>query len=65
MAPLENGHVNGLNGDALLPTASMASLRFSDIPDAIDIPASSFDSEVEVSLLDLPEDPTELAHCGE
>ncbi|KAJ5216523.1 uncharacterized protein N7498_002930 [Penicillium cinerascens] len=60
MAPLENGHANGLNGDALPPTSSMASLRFSDIPDAIDIPASSFDSEVEVSLLDLPEDPTEL-----
>ncbi|KAJ6127520.1 Tetratricopeptide TPR2 [Penicillium sp. IBT 18751x] len=60
MASLENGHANGLNGDALPPTASMASFRFSDIPDAIDIPASSFDSEVEVSLLDLPEDPTEL-----
>ncbi|KAJ5693375.1 Tetratricopeptide TPR2 [Penicillium macrosclerotiorum] len=54
MAPLENGQANGLNGD------SVAALRFSDIPDAIDIPASSFDSEVEVSLLDLPEDPTEL-----
>jgi RNA polymerase-associated protein CTR9 len=56
MAPLENGHANGLNGE----TAPMTTLRFSDIPDAIDIPASSFDSEVEVSLLDLPEDPTEL-----
>ncbi|KAJ5910984.1 uncharacterized protein N7473_000287 [Penicillium subrubescens] len=56
MAPLENGHANGLNGE----TATTTTLRFSDIPDAIDIPASSFDSEVEVSLLDLPEDPTEL-----
>ncbi|KAJ5641539.1 hypothetical protein N7490_005539 [Penicillium lividum] len=42
------------------PPSSMDNLRFADIPDAIDIPASSFDSEVEVSLLDLPEDPTEL-----
>ncbi|KAJ5584056.1 uncharacterized protein N7459_003856 [Penicillium hispanicum] len=60
MAPFENGHANGFNGDTLPSTSSLASLRFSDIPDAIDIPASSFDSEVEVSLLDLPEDPTEL-----
>ncbi|KAJ5080983.1 hypothetical protein N7456_013693 [Penicillium angulare] len=60
MASLENGHANGLNGDTNPPTSSLAALRFSDIPDAIDIPASSFDSEVEVSLLDLPEDPTEL-----
>lgn len=60
MAPLENGHANGLNGDPLPLPSSLANLRFSDIPDAIDIPASSFDSEVEVSLLDLPEDPTEL-----
>lgn len=57
MAPLENGHANGLNSETTTPTST---LRFSDIPDAIDIPASSFDSEVEVSLLDLPEDPTEL-----
>ncbi|KAJ5232010.1 Tetratricopeptide TPR2 [Penicillium chermesinum] len=42
------------------PPSFLDNLRFSDIPDAIDIPASSFDSEVEVSLLDLPEDPTEL-----
>ncbi|KAJ5095112.1 hypothetical protein N7532_007403 [Penicillium argentinense] len=60
MAPLENGHANGLTEDSLPATSSLANLRFSDIPDAIDIPASSFDSEVEVSLLDLPEDPTEL-----
>lgn len=57
---LENGHANGLNGDTLPPPSSLDNMRFSDIPDAIDIPASSFDSEVEVSLLDLPEDPTEL-----
>lgn len=60
MAPPENGHPNGLNGDNIPLPSSLATLRFSDIPDAIDIPASSFDSEVEVSLLDLPEDPTEL-----
>ncbi|CAI7657781.1 unnamed protein product [Penicillium pancosmium] len=60
MASLENGHANGLNGDSLPSASSLPNLRFSDIPDAIDIPASSFDSEVEVSLLDLPEDPTEL-----
>ncbi|KAJ5081367.1 hypothetical protein NUU61_009631 [Penicillium alfredii] len=60
MASLQNGHANGLNGDTLPSTSLPDSLRFSDIPDAIDIPASSFDSEVEVSLLDLPEDPTEL-----
>ncbi|OQE32054.1 hypothetical protein PENSTE_c001G08519 [Penicillium steckii] len=60
MASLENGHANGLNGDSLPPAHPLPNLRFSDIPDAIDIPASSFDSEVEVSLLDLPEDPTEL-----
>lgn len=60
MLSFENGHANGLNGDALSSTTSTVFRRFSDIPDAIDIPASSFDSEVEVSLLDLPEDPTEL-----
>ncbi|KAJ5144173.1 uncharacterized protein N7515_002960 [Penicillium bovifimosum] len=60
MAPFENGQTNGLNGDAA-PAASYSSyVRFSDTPDAIDIPASSFDSEVEVSLLELPDDPTEL-----
>ncbi|KAB8232149.1 putative RNA polymerase II transcription elongation factor (Ctr9) [Aspergillus alliaceus] len=38
----------------------LANLRFSDIPSAIDIPASTLDSEVEVSLEGLPDDPTEL-----
>lgn len=60
MASLENGHANGLDSATNPLTSSMAAMRFSDIPDAIDIPASSFDSEVEVSLLDLPDDPTEL-----
>lgn len=57
MAALENGHANGLNG---LNEDSPANARFSDIPSAIDIPASTFDSEVEVSLEELPDDPTEL-----
>ncbi|KAJ6094620.1 hypothetical protein N7467_002133 [Penicillium canescens] len=60
MAPLENGHSNGLNGDPISSASPLSNIRFSDIPDAIDIPASSFDSEVEVSLLELPDDPTEL-----
>ncbi|OQE18392.1 hypothetical protein PENFLA_c021G04057 [Penicillium flavigenum] len=60
MAPLENGQTNGLNGDTVPSVSPLNNLRFSDIPDAIDIPASSFDSEVEVSLLELPDDPTEL-----
>lgn len=57
MAALENGHTNGLNGDSYPSTLNQ---RFSDIPSAIDIPASTLDSEVEVSLEGLPDDPTEL-----
>ncbi|KAL4787791.1 hypothetical protein BJX76DRAFT_345295 [Aspergillus varians] len=60
MASLQNGHSNGISGDSLPITASLANLRFSDIPSAIDIPASTLDSEVEVSLEGLPDDPTEL-----
>ncbi|GAD97942.1 RNA polymerase II transcription elongation factor (Ctr9), putative [Paecilomyces variotii No. 5] len=60
MAPLQNGYGNGLNGEDLASPASIANFRFSDIPSAIDIPASTFDSEVEVSLEELPDDPTEL-----
>ncbi|KAJ6021607.1 hypothetical protein N7540_007111 [Penicillium herquei] len=59
MTSLENAGSH-TNGDTVPAPSSFTALRFSDIPDAIDIPASSFDSEVEVSLLDLPEDPTEL-----
>ena len=56
MAPLENGQTNGLNGDAVPSSSLLNNLRFSDIPDAIDIPASSFDSEVEVlSLIHISE----------
>lgn len=57
MAALENGHTNGLNGDSYPSTLNQ---RFSDIPSAVDIPASTLDSEVEVSLEGLPDDPTEL-----
>ncbi|CEL04303.1 Putative TPR-containing nuclear phosphoprotein that regulates K() uptake [Aspergillus calidoustus] len=60
MASLQNGYSNGINGDSLPATASLPNLRFSDIPSAIDIPASTLDSEVEVSLEGLPDDPTEL-----
>jgi RNA polymerase-associated protein CTR9 len=60
MAHLENGHANGFGDAALTPEALPSATRFSDIPSAIDIPASTFDSEVEVSLEELPDDPTEL-----
>ncbi|KAL5334553.1 hypothetical protein BJX70DRAFT_391322 [Aspergillus crustosus] len=60
MASLQNGYSNGINGDSLPLSGSLANLRFSDIPSAIDIPASTLDSEVEVSLEGLPDDPTEL-----
>ncbi|RAL05632.1 putative RNA polymerase II transcription elongation factor (Ctr9) [Aspergillus ibericus CBS 121593] len=60
MASLQNGHANGTNGDSLSAANPVPNLRFSDIPSAIDIPASTLDSEVEVSLEILPDDPTEL-----
>ncbi|RDW61901.1 putative RNA polymerase II transcription elongation factor (Ctr9) [Aspergillus mulundensis] len=60
MTTLQNGYSNGVNGDTFSVTGSPANLRFSDIPSAIDIPASTLDSEVEVSLEGLPDDPTEL-----
>lgn len=60
MAHIENGHTNGFGDSALNPETLLSAARFSDIPSAIDIPASTFDSEVEVSLEELPDDPTEL-----
>ncbi|KAE8349798.1 TPR-like protein [Aspergillus coremiiformis] len=60
MASLHSDNVNGMNGEAHATINSLAGLRFSDIPSAIDIPASTLDSEVEVSLEGLPDDPTEL-----
>ncbi|KAK2749861.1 hypothetical protein FQN57_005276 [Myotisia sp. PD_48] len=65
MAATQNGLANGANGlNSATETAAAAApsinTRFSDIPSAIDIPASTFDSEVEISLQELPDDPTEL-----
>ncbi|EEH49775.1 uncharacterized protein PADG_05854 [Paracoccidioides brasiliensis Pb18] len=57
MAPLQNGYTNGSSTEQ---NAISSGYRFSDIPSAIDIPASTFDSEVEISLEELPDDPTEL-----
>lgn len=56
MAPAQNGIVSGAAGTP----STLLNARFSDIPSAIDIPASTFDSEVEISLEELPDDPTEL-----
>jgi RNA polymerase-associated protein CTR9 len=60
MSQLENGHTNGFRDSAFSAETVPSATRFSDIPSAIDIPASTFDSEVEVSLEELPDDPTEL-----
>ncbi|KAL1959027.1 hypothetical protein VTO42DRAFT_3268 [Malbranchea cinnamomea] len=61
MATLQNGYVNGHASSMGYPESiSFTNSRFSDIPSAIDIPASTFDSEVEISLEELPDDPTEL-----
>ncbi|EED18462.1 RNA polymerase II transcription elongation factor (Ctr9), putative [Talaromyces stipitatus ATCC 10500] len=60
MAHIENGHTNGFGDSAFNSDTVPSATRFSDIPSAIDIPASTFDSEVEVSLEELPDDPTEL-----
>ncbi|KAG5287034.1 tetratricopeptide repeat domain-containing protein [Histoplasma ohiense] len=56
MATVQNGYTNG----SLTEQGILTHYRFSDIPSAIDIPASTFDSEVEISLEELPDDPTEL-----
>ncbi|KAL6891414.1 TPR-like protein [Trichoderma longibrachiatum] len=60
MAALQNGAANGrANGDVSKPPAS---IRFSDIPSAIDIPVQGDqeDEAVEIDLEDLVDDPTEL-----
>ena len=59
MAALQNGSVNGAtNGD----TAGPVSLRFSDIPSAIEVPVQGDqeDEAVEIDLMELGDDPTEL-----
>ncbi|KAE8148233.1 hypothetical protein BDV25DRAFT_20772 [Aspergillus avenaceus] len=60
MTSIQNGYADGMDGETQTVIKSLATLRFSDIPSAIDIPASTLDSEVEVSLEGLPDDPTEL-----
>jgi RNA polymerase-associated protein CTR9 len=52
---------NGVNGNSVLYELP-PNLRFSDIPAAIDIPVQGADESeaVEVDLLDLSDDPTEL-----
>ncbi|TKA68751.1 hypothetical protein B0A49_07027 [Cryomyces minteri] len=59
MAPLSNGHTNGLNGHT---SSFEPAQRFADIPPAIDIPVSGGEvgEEVEVNLEELLDDPTEL-----
>jgi RNA polymerase-associated protein CTR9 len=55
---MENGHTNGHHP----AESAMRLTRFSDIPSAIDIPVKGgqTDEAVELSLEELPEDPTEL-----
>jgi RNA polymerase-associated protein CTR9 len=65
MATVSNGHVNGGTngyGAGVSPGHQMVSMRFSDIPSAIDIPVQGEgdDEAVEVDLEDLLDDPTEL-----
>lgn len=60
MAAAHNGATNGVvNGDSL---ALPVSIRFADIPSAIDIPVQGDqeDEAVEIDLEDLVDDPTEL-----
>ncbi|KAJ4158282.1 uncharacterized protein LMH87_008815 [Akanthomyces muscarius] len=60
MAATANGTANGVtNGDS---AAGPVSIRFSDIPSAIDIPVQGDqeDEAVEIDLEDLVDDPTEL-----
>ncbi|TVY58184.1 Tetratricopeptide repeat protein 1 [Lachnellula cervina] len=65
MAAVRNGNVNGGTngyGAGVSPGHQMVSMRFSDIPSAIDIPVQGEgdDEAVEVDLEDLLDDPTEL-----
>lgn len=58
---LQNGHADGADDSPGVNGVAPTAIRFSDIPSAIDIPVSGFDSdEVEISLEELPDDPTEL-----
>jgi RNA polymerase-associated protein CTR9 len=65
MAPLPNGLTNGTES-ALVDVPTMQSIRFSDIPPAIDIPMSGEeDQAVEVNLEELLDDTTELCQLLE
>jgi RNA polymerase-associated protein CTR9 len=65
MAPLPNNSSNG-GGDALHNGHTMQSLRFSDIPPAVDIPVFGEDDQaVEVNLEELLDDTTELCQVME
>ncbi|KAF6839714.1 Tetratricopeptide repeat protein 1-like protein 1 [Colletotrichum plurivorum] len=58
MSALRNGAMNGANGTTDAPVSK----RFSDIPAAIDVPVQgeAEDEAVEIDLLELFDDPTEL-----
>ncbi|TDZ71799.1 Tetratricopeptide repeat protein 1 [Colletotrichum trifolii] len=58
MSALRNGATNGANGASAVPVSK----RFSDIPAAIDVPVQgeADDEAVEIDLLELFDDPTEL-----
>ena len=58
MAVLQNGVTNGVNGHHA--SDSLTRPRFSDIPPQVDIPIAEEDEAVEISLVELPDDPTEL-----
>jgi len=65
MAPLPSGFSNG-GEDALHNGHTMQSLRFSDIPPAVDIPVFGEDDQaVEVNLEELLDDTTELCQVME
>ena len=60
MATLTNGYMNG-HTNGVTANKAPISKRFSDIPSAIDIPVSGVDEEaVELDLVELHDDPTEL-----
>jgi len=65
MAAVTNGYTNG--GHSQVEAVAARSLRFADIPTAIDIPVSGLDAEeaVEVNLEELLDDSTELCQLLE
>ena len=59
MAQLSNGRVNGHANGTSQPT-TQAAKRFAHIPNAIEVPVAGFDEAVELDLVDLNDDVTEL-----